>query len=177
MKWFKIPWHSRGSTPSQVLKLVVYPLCTSLLTCCLSLNVLIYVLVNSRKFSDFVIALCYCSSIVSSASFILYVLAIVYSNYIFVIMPTLLQFILTVSSISVLVNFWCMSLSSKRSLVFNIVKYVLTFFCTILVIIQFRLALVSVALGKAMYERGNSWDLDDLESVDQYFKTHSIAIV
>ncbi|UVC49777.1 hypothetical protein MACK_003891 [Theileria orientalis] len=178
MSWFKIPWHVNGSSPRKVLKLMAMPLCTSLLNTCISLNVLIYVLVNFTKFTYPSFVLSYISGVSSSISFILTVLSVIYGNYIFLMSSMLLQIILTSSLFGILINFWRITDLSENIdiMVFHIIRYIITLVFLALLFLEYRFLLVSIALGRAMYKKGVSWDLDDVEAVQDQFKAFRVEM-
>lgn len=80
-RYFRVPWHRSNPSAFDVITMVGQPLLASLTATMISLNMMVFIRMNELSFPCEIIRLSYGSCAAASASFVIFIFAVVYGYW------------------------------------------------------------------------------------------------
>lgn len=160
--WFRIPWNHEDPSPRDVMGIISLPLLTSLCGTMASLNVLMFIKMYEKCFSEGIVRISRGTPIVAAVSFMLFVLAIVYGHWVIITIASLLHniaFIMHMAGTVRILRSSALESRIDRTLLLT-VRSVVSVIMLLLLVLTVRLALVSSALTDATIVNGKYWDVE-----------------
>ncbi|KAK1443031.1 hypothetical protein BgAZ_305490 [Babesia gibsoni] len=161
-RWCTIPWHKENPRPVDVMRMVSFPLLTSLIATMVAINIMVFIQMNHKSVDPVIYVMSYLSPAVGFASFMAFILATVYGKWILVPVGLLIYDVFVI--LYVAISSFILRKSPLESKVdYEVLLTIRVFvgvFLVVITLMTIRMVMTCTAFSYAIMVGGRLWDVD-----------------